>query len=211
MNDETPTLRDLVLQARDKGLSYRQMEEMVEASEARVRRGLKLNRTTASKIARGKHSGDAEDGTIRAIALVAGVTEDVAFTAAGRKLDGEPFAKELPVGIDDLSTRERRVALDLLRVLVAQRQEINRYESAASSPDQTQPRTPGEAEREDQEAKVYTLKSADQAPDVDDPEPDFTLPGAAYTPKIGEKGSREAREQDELADRPDPEGPDEGV
>jgi hypothetical protein len=34
---------------------------------------------------------------------------------------------------------------------------------------------------------------------------------AAYKPKLGEKGSREAREQDELADRPDPEGPEAGA
>ena len=34
---------------------------------------------------------------------------------------------------------------------------------------------------------------------------------AAYRPKFGEKGSKEAREQDELADRPDPLGPEGGA
>ena len=126
----TPTLRDLVLQARDSGLSYRQMEEKIAAAEARQPRGLRLNRTTASKIARGVHGGDAEDGTIRAIALVAGVTDDIAFAAAGRRTNGPRFADQLPDGIDQLEPRERRVALDFLRVLVAQRQELNARDRA---------------------------------------------------------------------------------
>ncbi|WP_336818921.1 hypothetical protein [Gordonia sp. MMO-8] len=134
--NETLTLRDLVLKAKDSGLSYRQMEEKVAASEKREPRGLRLNRTTASKIARGTHGGDAEDGTIRAIALVAGVPDHVAFTAAGRRTNGPAFAEQLPAGIDDLDPRERRVALDLLRVLVAQRQELNRHaEDTARQPD----------------------------------------------------------------------------
>lgn len=129
MNDRQ-TLRDLVLKAKDRGLSYRQMEEKVAAAEAREPRGLRLNRTTASSIARGTHGGDAEDGTIRAIALVADVPEHVAFAAAGRRTNGPAFADQLPAGVDDLSSRERQVALDLLRVLVAQRQELNRRGAA---------------------------------------------------------------------------------
>ncbi|MEJ9078811.1 hypothetical protein WKY82_10350 [Gordonia malaquae] len=144
--NETLTLRDLVLKAKDSGLSYRQMEEKVAASEKREPRGLRLNRTTASRIARGTHGGDAEDGTIRAIALVAGVPDHVAFTAAGRRTNGPAFAEQLPAGIDDLDPRERRVALDLLRVLVAQRQELNQHatepaDDTANPP--TAARTPG--------------------------------------------------------------------
>ncbi|MGB3602761.1 MAG: hypothetical protein WBA38_04320 [Gordonia sp. (in: high G+C Gram-positive bacteria)] len=135
--NETQTLRDLVLKAKDSGLSFRQMEEKVAAAEARQPRGLRLNRTTASKIARGTHGGDAEDGTIRAIALVAGVPDHVAFAAAGRRTNGPPFADELPSGVDDLEPNERRVALDMLRILVAQRRELNRHDQPEQQPART--------------------------------------------------------------------------
>ncbi|MGB3708929.1 hypothetical protein [Gordonia sp. (in: high G+C Gram-positive bacteria)] len=132
--NKTPTLRDLIIAARDSGLSYRQMEEKVAAAEAKRPTGMKLNRTTASQIARGVHGGDPEDGTIRAIALVAGVPESVAFAAAGQRIAGSPFRDELPDGVDQLEPNERRVALDLLRILVAQRRELNRHDQPQQQP-----------------------------------------------------------------------------
>lgn len=102
----------------------------------------------------------------------------------------------------------RRTLLTIIRTeRVARKDSI--HDTELQTP--TESRTSGKAEREDEEAKVYTLKQGNQGERVDDPEPDFSMPGAAYTPKLGEKGSKEAREQDELADRPDPEGPEGGA
>ena len=108
-------------------MSFREMEEAVAKAEMANPTGLQLNRTTASQIARGVYKGTPESGTIRAIALVAGVPEHVAFAAVGQRVTGTPFRDELPDGVDQLEPRERRAALDLLRVLIAQRQELNRY------------------------------------------------------------------------------------
>lgn len=128
------TLRDLLKQAVDRRLDqglnagYRTLQELVEAEERHRPRGLQLNRTTASQILNGTYKGEASDGTIRAIGWLAGVSDEVAFAAADRRAPGPPFAMELPPGVDDLSPKERRAAIEILRALIAQRQEINRYE-----------------------------------------------------------------------------------
>ncbi|NOQ62792.1 hypothetical protein [Mycolicibacterium fortuitum] len=131
------TLRDLLQEVVDKRqakrlpASSRAIQELVEAEEAAAPRGLQLNRTTVSQILSGTYKGVASDGTIRAIGWLAGVSDEVAFTAAGRRAPGPPFALELPPGIDDLSPRERAAAIEILRALIAQRQEINRYVDSA--------------------------------------------------------------------------------
>jgi hypothetical protein len=63
--------------------------------------------------------------TIRAIAWLAGVTEDVAFKAAGQPVPGPPFADELPPGVDNLPPKARRAAIEMLRALV----DLNRQAS----------------------------------------------------------------------------------
>lgn len=68
--------------------------------------------------------------TIRGIARALGVTERAVVLAFARSLGvdvagGSLFAQQLPPGVDDLSPKERKAAIEMLRVLVAQRQEIN--------------------------------------------------------------------------------------
>jgi len=192
------TLRDLLQQAVDKrladGLSAgpRELERLVEAEESAHPRGLSLNRTTASQILRGTYKGSssASDGTIRAVGWLAGVSDEVAFAAAGRRIPGPPFAMELPPGVDDLSPKERRAAIEILRALVAQRQEINRYvDSTADSAASTG--TPGQAS-EDQEVVTPLRK----------PKP-AALPQAARDVGTESEGRRRRREQDEAAERTD--------
>ncbi len=143
------SLRDLLRQAVDRrnaegrDASFRALQEAVEAEEIARPRGLSLNRTTASQILRGTYKGEASDGTIRAIGWLAGVGDEDAFAAAGRRSPGLPFAEELPPGVDDLSPKERRAAIEMLRTLVAQRREINRY--VDSSTGTQEPRTPRKA------------------------------------------------------------------
>ena len=67
--------------------------------------------------------------TIRGIAQALGVTERAVVLAFARSLGvdvagGSLFAQQLPPGVDDLSPKERKAAIEMLRVLVAQRQEI---------------------------------------------------------------------------------------
>lgn len=132
------TLRDLLHQAIDQRsesglpIDYRAMENAVKEEEQGRPRGLSLNRTTISQILKGNYKRVPTDGTIRAIGWLAGVSDAVAFTAAGHQPQGIPFAHELPQGIDDLTAPERRAALEMLRVLVSQRQAINRAETAST-------------------------------------------------------------------------------
>lgn len=123
------TLRELLLEASEHGeLSTRQLEMKVDSA---IERGLlrsRLNRVTIAKIINGSYKSRPTDDTIRAIAYLAGVADEVAFTAAGRRTPGRPFAEDLPDGVDDLTPKEREAAVYMLRVLVQQRRELNHHE-----------------------------------------------------------------------------------
>ncbi|OZF09855.1 hypothetical protein CH300_00290 [Rhodococcus sp. 15-1154-1] len=126
--NETDTLAGLIAKARrERGTSVRQLAIQAKAAKYRI------VGTTLNAIENGTYKSDPSDETLRAIAWLAGVPESVAFTAAGRRLPGPPFADELPPGVDDLSPKEREAAITLLRVLVAQRQEIRRHEDLTES------------------------------------------------------------------------------
>ncbi|MGC5249555.1 hypothetical protein ACPXB3_21830 [Gordonia sp. DT219] len=151
------SIRDLLQQVIDErkaaGLdaSFRALQALVEAEESSSPRGLSLNRTTASQIIRGSYKGEPSPGTIRAIGWLAKVSDEVAFTAAGRRPPGPPFADDLPPGVDDLTDNERRAAIEILRALVAQRREINRYVDASSGAQESGTPT---AEVEDQKTRA---------------------------------------------------------
>lgn len=126
--NETDSLKSLIAKARrERSTSVRQLAIQAKAA------GFKIVGTTLNAIENGTYKSVPSDETIRAIAWLAGVSDRVAFTAAGRRLPGPPFADELPPGVDDLSPKEREAAIALLRVLVAQRQEIGRYEDITES------------------------------------------------------------------------------
>ena len=82
------------------------------------RQGFTLATTTVNAIRQGTYKSTPTDETIKAIAWLAGVSDEVAFTAAGQPVPGPPFAEELPPGVDRLSPKTRKAALDMLRVLV---------------------------------------------------------------------------------------------
>ncbi|MGW8936024.1 hypothetical protein [Gordonia terrae] len=137
--NETDTLRGLIERAkRERDTSVRQLAILAKAE------GFKIVGTTLSGIVKGTYHSQPSDDTIRAIAWLAGVKDEVAFTAAGRSVPGPPFADELPPGVDDLSDSERKAVIAILRSLVAQRQEINRYVDSSSSAQE--PSTSGEAD-----------------------------------------------------------------
>lgn len=144
--NETDTLRGLIAKARrERDKSVRQLA--LAAQEA----GHKIVGTTLNAIEAGTYHSVPTAETIRAIGWLARVSDDVAFTAAGRPVPGPPFAEELPPGVDDLTSPERRAAIAILRVLISQRQEINRYVDQAASSPAASAGASGEA-REDEEA-----------------------------------------------------------
>lgn len=64
------------------------------------------------------------DETIRAVAWLAGVSDEIAFMVAGQPVPGPPFAEELPPGVDLLPAKARKAAIDMLRVLVDMNKEV---------------------------------------------------------------------------------------
>jgi hypothetical protein len=126
------SLQDLLRRAIDDrtGAPLRDIQALVEAEEAVRPQGMSLNRTTASQILRGSYQGAPSPATIRAIGWLAGVSDDVAFAAAGQRAPGPPLADELPDGVDTLDRRERTVVVDLVRTLLAHRQDTRDWKGA---------------------------------------------------------------------------------
>ncbi len=136
MNETSPraTLADLLRQAIDDrtGAPLRDIQALVEAEEAARPRGMSLNRSTASQILRGAYRGTPSPATVRAIGWLAGVTEEEAFAAAGQPAPGRPLADELPAAADTLNDRERAVVIDVVRALLAQRQNTDAWKAATA-------------------------------------------------------------------------------
>ncbi|MBB1034610.1 hypothetical protein G6031_09440 [Dietzia sp. CQ4] len=165
------TLRELLEEASGYGeLSTRQLEMKVDAAREKGWLRSRLNRATIAQILNGSYKSRPTDDTIRAIAYLAGVTDEVAFTAAGRRTPGRPFSDDLPDGVDDLTPKEREAAVYMLRVLVQQRRELNHHEDQDTTHSQSVTPADGEAR-----PSGTPMKGADvawledhRAPDVDD-------------------------------------------
>lgn len=80
--------------------------------------GLQVTATPLTEIRSGKYKSVPSPHLLRTIAWLAGVPESVAFTAANQPTPGPPFADDLPEGVDHLSPRSRKAAIDILRALV---------------------------------------------------------------------------------------------
>lgn len=135
--DETstrPSLADLLRKAIDDrtGAPLRDIQALVEAEEAARPRGMSLNRSTASQILRGAYRGTPSPATVRAIGWLAGVSDEAAFAAAGQPAPGRPLAEELPAATDTLNGRERAVVVDVVRALLAQRQDIDGWKATTA-------------------------------------------------------------------------------
>jgi hypothetical protein len=90
--------------------------------------------TTLNAIAAGTYKSQPKADTVRAIAWLAGVTDEVAFTAAGLPVPGPPFADELPPGVDNLSPKARKALIDLMRVLVEEERDGDAEHAAPMKP-----------------------------------------------------------------------------
>ncbi|ART68160.1 hypothetical protein BTO20_05765 [Mycobacterium dioxanotrophicus] len=109
---EKHTLPELIEQASGKhnGASGRRLADI--AAEA----GFDVSHTTLNRIRSGTYQGVPTPTTIKAIAWLAGITDEEAFAAAGQGVPGAPFASVLPPGVDNLGPSERRAVVELLRV-----------------------------------------------------------------------------------------------
>ncbi|WP_163275365.1 hypothetical protein [Cellulomonas iranensis] len=124
--NEPLTLRGLVAKSlAERDASGRELARLAES------RGFKITFTTLNAIAAGTYKSRPSDETVRAIAWLAGVSNEVAFRAAGLRVPGPPFADELPPGVDNLSPEARKAVIGILRVLVQQEEVIGDARDAA--------------------------------------------------------------------------------
>lgn len=153
--NEPRTLRSLVLAAQQQrgGASGR------ELARAAQKRGFKVTFTTLNAIAAGTYKSKPSPDTIRAIGWLAGVPEKVAFAAAGVPMPGPPFADELPPGVDNLTPRSRRAAIEVLRALVEAEQRVGGERADSSAPKAPAGESPA--------SKVHDLNQPDQDRDMD--------------------------------------------
>lgn len=107
-------LRELL----DQAMVQRDVRSGRRLAEIAQDAGYPVSHATINQIRSGSYVSRPSDDTVRAIAWLAGVGEEAAFTAADLPVPGPPFADELPPGVDTLSPRKRKVVLDLLRVLI---------------------------------------------------------------------------------------------
>lgn len=155
------SLKELVQLAvqRHDGASVRSLTESAK------RHGFKVTYTPINEMRAGTYKSVPRPELLRAIAWLADVDASVAFTAAGQPVPGPPFAEELPPGVDNLSPKARKAAIDMLRVLV----ELNQDAAHASNnTDQEQPADAGgegtdsrNARAEQKTGKVRHLRATD--------------------------------------------------
>lgn len=128
------TLKELLdLAVQQRSASGRQMAMLAQGH------GFAVTSTTINQIRSGSYKSTPSVETIRAIAWLAGVSDEVAFTAAGQPVPGPPLADELPPGTDNLSPKSRKAVIEMLRVLIDL--------EASSHDDQEQPETNPSGER----------------------------------------------------------------
>lgn len=98
-------------------LDKQQLSSRQIADKAR-RAGRRLSYTTLNSLAAGTYRSTPTPDTVRTLAWLAGVSESVAFHAAGLPVPGPPLADELPPGSDNLSPKSRAAVIQMLRVLI---------------------------------------------------------------------------------------------
>jgi len=103
-------------------LELAEQRQGVRGGRALARRagelGHEVSHTTLNKILAGRTENRQSDGTVDAVAVLAGVARARAHAAAGRPAPGRPFAGELPPEADRLNRRQRDVVLAVVRALL---------------------------------------------------------------------------------------------
>ncbi|NWL32946.1 hypothetical protein [Paenarthrobacter nitroguajacolicus] len=153
--------------------------------------GFKITTTTINHLKAGTYKSVPSAETIRAIGWLAGVADEVAFTAAGQPVPGPPLAEELPPGVDNLSPKSRKIMIEMARVLV----DLEKNADASSTDAQEQPADIRDAgERRDARAGQKTKRGLSAVPSNPDAPVDGNIPLpenwqelAAYSGPTGHK------------------------
>lgn len=172
MSDEPRTLQDLARLASERhdGKRGRALGRIA------AKHGLTLTYTTFDNIYSGKYMSTPKRETVDALAVLASVPKETAYRVAGLPLPQAPFAEQLPPDVDTLDADQRRVLIEMARVLVKQNRQIHDLEkagegSADSSPSMNQ--AGGKPATEEQQATLdfiehkKRMRAAHPAPDLD--------------------------------------------
>ena len=131
MSEQISSLRDLV----ELALVRNQVRFLSDLERIAARAGYKIVATTLSEMRRGSYRSQPTRQTLEALAYLAGVTYEVARDVAGRATGVAPgapsFVKEVPPKADILSPAEREALLHLIRVMINNRERIQRLEREA--------------------------------------------------------------------------------
>lgn len=123
------TLKDLVeLAIQRHQTSGRQLAFLAQKA------GHRVTVTTINHLRAGTYKSTPSAETLKAVAWLAGVSDEVAFTAAGQPVPGPPFADELPPGIDNLPPKARKALIEMARVLIDAHQDVNDASSTQDEP-----------------------------------------------------------------------------
>ena len=126
MSDEPQTLQDLARLASERhdGKRGRALGRIA------AKHGLTLTYTTFDNIYSGKYMSTPKRETVDALAVLASVPKETAYKVAGLPLPQAPFAEQLPPDVDTLDADQRRVLIEMARVLVEQNRQIHDLEKA---------------------------------------------------------------------------------
>lgn len=126
MSDEPQTLQDLARLASERhdGKRGRALGRIA------AKHGLTLTYTTFDNIYSGKYMSTPKRETVDALAVLASVPKETAYKVAGLPLPQAPFAEQLPPDVDTLDADQRRVLIEMARVLVKQNRQIHNLEKA---------------------------------------------------------------------------------
>ncbi|XKH58512.1 hypothetical protein LG293_17980 (plasmid) [Citricoccus nitrophenolicus] len=103
----------------DAALDYRGSRSVRQMCQEADRQGFELAYTTVNHIRAGTYKATPQRKTLKALAWLADVPDEVAFRAAGLQAPGPPLADELPPDADRLSPQSRRIVIDMVRRLLA--------------------------------------------------------------------------------------------
>ncbi|MGX6513293.1 hypothetical protein [Rhodococcus sp. SJ-2] len=95
--------------------------------------GHQITYTTINQIRSRSYRSTPEEDTLRTLAELAGIPHDVAYRAANLRTPGRPFVEDLPPGVDYLAPHERQAVIELLRVMVSQRRQLDDVNDADST------------------------------------------------------------------------------
>lgn len=140
MNDNPQSISEVVeLAAQRHDASCRQLAQIAQSH------GFQITAATVDKLRARTNKSSPTPDTVRVIAWLAGVSEEVAFTAAGQTVPGPPLGEELPPGADNLPPKARKAVIEYTRVLIDQQEQIRELTQQLEAAGQALDRVGGEA------------------------------------------------------------------